>query len=252
MEDARKTARDLDDFVERLAKIPLAAQPGEEWIYGNSIDVLGLIVQKVANQPIDEFLDARLFKPLGMVDTAFYVPETKRDRFATIYHRPDGQPIKLNDISEIAEYTAHFYQLPKKVLPGTGLVGTAEDYMRFMLMIANGGTWNNRPYLSAEAIRLMTTNQLPDKALPMYLLPGKPESRMHGVGFGLGFSVCTTEDSWAENAHVDEYAWGGAANTNAWASPRDNNLIVVTMEQVFKPNRETRRELRPIIYNAIK
>jgi CubicO group peptidase (beta-lactamase class C family) len=250
----RQQAKNLEDFVEGLAtKVSLAAHPGEKWIYGNSIDVLGLIVQKIADQPIAEFLDARLFKPLGMVDTAFYVPETKRDRFATIYYRPPGQPtIELQDISEDPKYTAHFYQLPKVLLPGTGLVGTAEDYMRFMLMIANGGEWNGRPYLSAEAIRLMTTNQLPKEARTMYLYPGEPEIKMNGVGFGLGFSVCTNEDSWAKHAHVDEFSWGGAANTNAWASPRDNNLIVVTMEQVFMANRETREALRPIIYNAIK
>jgi len=249
---ARENAEDLEDFAERLAKIPLAAQPGEQWIYGNSIDVLGLIVQNVAKQPIDRFLDDRLFKPLGMVDTAFYVPQTKRDRFATIYFRPDEVPIELNDISENPKYTAYFYQLPKAVLPGTGLVGTAEDYMRFMLMIANGGKWNGRTYLSVDAIRLMTTDQLPKEAHPMYLVPGRPEFEMNGVGFGLGFSVCTTKDSWATDAHVGEFAWGGAANTNAWASPRDKNLIVVTMEQVFMPNRETRVLLRPIIYDAIK
>ena len=250
-------ARDLEDYVERLVAVPLAAHPGEKWIYGHSLDVLGLVVQKVAEQPISEFLDARIFKPLGMVDTAFHVPESKRDRFATIYYRPgypeDENPVELQDIKANPLYTAHFYQPPKVQLAGTGLVGTAEDYMRFMLMIAHGGEWNGRRYLSADVIRLMTTNQLPQQAFPINLYrPGKPEIPRHGVGFGLGFSVCTTDDSWAKHAHIGEFSWGGAANTNAWASPRDNNLIVVTMEQVFMPNRETRVALKPVIYGAIE
>ena len=125
--------------------------------------------------------------------------------------------------------------------------------MRFMLMIANGGEWNGRRYLSADRIRQMTTNQLPPKAFPItQYRPGLPEIKRHGVGFGLGFSVSTTADSWAEHAHIGEFAWGGGANTNAWASPNDKKLIVVTMEQVFLSNRETRLALKPIIYRAIK
>ena len=137
--------------------------------------------------------------------------------------------------------------MPKVQRGGTGLVGTADDYMRFMLMIANGGKWNDRRYLSADAIEKMTTNQLPKQAFPIVHGP-----KRHGVGFGLGFSVITTDNSWEKHAHKGEFSWGGAANTNAWASPRDKQLIVVTMEQVFPSNIETRWALRPIIYEAIK
>lgn len=255
-----KEARDLDDYVERLVAVPLAAHPGDKWIYGHSVDVLGLIIQKVAAQPLSDFLESRIFEPLGMVDTAFYVPKEKQQRFASIYHRPlspedeaqQGE-IKLDLIDHLPAFTKHYLQMPKVQLGGTGLVGTAEDYMRYMLMIANGGEWNGRRYLSAEAIRLTTTNQLPERAFPIRLhLPGRPEIKRHGVGFGLGFSVCTTDDSWAKHAHIGEFSWGGAANTNAWASPRDNKLIVVTMEQVFPVNLETRLALKSIIYDAIK
>lgn len=156
-------AKDLEDYCNRLASVPLAYHPGEEWIYSNSIDVLGLVIQKASGQRFGEFLQERLFNPLGMVDTGFYVPADKLDRFAVNYNRTaDG--LKVNDSPRTNQ---RYHKMPAVQSGGGGLVGTAGDYMRFLLMITGGGEWNGKCYLSEESVNLMTTDQLPRAAFPI-------------------------------------------------------------------------------------
>ena len=237
-------ATDLEDYARRLASVPLAYHPGEKWIYSNSIDVLGLIVQKVSGKPFGEFLQTRLFDPLGMNDAAFFVAEEKRDRFAVNYSRSKQglKPIETKASNE------RYYKMPTVQSGGGGLVGTASDYTRFLLMIAEGGQWNGKSYLSPEAIKLMTTNQLPPAAFPI----GFGSQRRHGTGFSFGFSVRTENTDWNKAGHVGEYGWGGAASTHYWVSPEDDGLIVVTLEQIMPYNFDTERLLKPVIYEAIE
>jgi CubicO group peptidase (beta-lactamase class C family) len=236
-------AKDLEDYVNRLASVPLAYHPGEQWVYSNSIDVLGLVIQKASGMPFEDFLEQRLFEPLGMDDTGFYVPKDKRDRFAANYnHTDDG--LKFNDSPGANE---KYHQMPPVASGGGGLVGTAGDYMRFLLMIAGGGEWNGKRYLSKEAIELMTSDQLPREAFPIRF----GDQVRHGTGFGFGFNVRTADTDWDPAAHVGEYGWGGAASTHYWVSPQDNGLIVVTLEQIMPYNFDTEWLLKPVIYGAI-
>lgn len=147
---------------------------------------------------------------------------------------------------EVEGVVTHFLSEPKVALGGVGLVGTAEDYLRFLLMIANQGEWNGRRYLSQEAVRRMTTNQLPEGVYPI----SQDGEERFGIGFGCGFSVVMAGENREVDSSAGEFGWGGAASTHYWAWP-DDGLIVVTMEQVFPSDRTTRRELRPIIYKAI-
>lgn len=237
-------AKDLDDYANRLAAVPLAYHLGEKWIYSNSIDVLGLIVQKVSGKPFGEFLRERLFDPLGMTDTGFYVPADKLDRFATNYNRSDNglKPITTRDANE------KYHSMPAVQSGGGGLVGTAGDYIRFLLMIANGGEWGGKRYLKPETVKLMTTDQLPREAFPIRF----GEQIRHGTGFGFGFSVRSADTEWDKAGRVGEYGWGGAASTHYWVSPRDDGLIVVTLEQVMPFNFDTESLLKPVIYAAIE
>ena len=237
-------AKDLEDYCNRLASVPLAYHPGEEWIYSNSIDVLGLVIQEASGQPFEKFLKERLFDPLGMEDTGFYVPKEKLTRFAANYNRTDDG-LKLNDSPGTNK---KYHQMPAVASGGGGLVGTAGDYMRFLLMIANGGEWNGKRYLSQEAIEMMTTDQLPRKAFPI----GFGDQVRHGTGFSFGFNVRTADTDWDPAAHVGEYGWGGAASTHYWVSPNDNGLIVVTLEQTMPYNFDTEWLLKPVIYGAIE
>jgi len=239
-----REAKDLDDYVDRLAAIPLAYHPGEQWIYSNSIDVLGLIIQNVSGQPFGEFLRERLFDPLGMTDTDFYVPADKLDRFAVSYNRgEDGiKPIRTPASNE------KYHSMPAVPSGGGGLVGTAGDYTRFLLMITGGGQWGGQRYLKQESIRLMTTDQLPREAFPIAF----GEQRRHGTGFSFGFSIRTADTEWNKDGRVGEFGWGGAASTHYWVSPQDGGLIVVTLEQIMPYNFDTEWLLKPVIYDAIK
>jgi CubicO group peptidase (beta-lactamase class C family) len=235
-------APSLDEMAKRLADVPLAFDPGSDWNYGISIDVLGLAVQRASGLPLDRFLEARIFKPLDMHDSGFSVPAEKAGRFAANYQRTkDG----LKCIDEPGK--SKYLQPPGLVSGGGGMVSTIRDYMRFLLMVDGGGTLGGVKILSTESVALMTTNQLPKEAFPIYF--GK--EKRHGVGFGLGFCVRTADTEWDKTARAGEYGWGGAASTHYWASPKDH-LVVVTMEQTMPYSFDVEFAVKGPIYEAIK
>jgi CubicO group peptidase (beta-lactamase class C family) len=240
--DALDKNSDLDLMATKLGQIPLEFDPGTQWKYGASIDVLGLLVQKVSDQPLEEFLAARIFEPLSMSDTGFYVPAEKQSRFAANYFTDGKGRQIIRDNPAISAY------LSKPGLPsgGGGLVGTASDYMQFLLMIENNGEWNGQRLLSPKSVALMRTNQLP-KGVDWI---GFGDDKSTGVGFGLGFSVTVEPSDKSKDARQDEYGWGGAASTHYWLSPHDK-LIVVAMEQRWPYSPETEDALKPVIYEAI-
>lgn len=233
---------DLALMSTKLGQIPLEFDPGTNWKYGASIDVLGYLVQKVSGQPLDVFLQERIFEPLSMTDTGFYVPPEKQSRFAANYYSDGKGRLIIRDDPARSGYLLN----PGLKSGGGGMVGTASDYMRFLLMIAAGGEWNGRRILSPESVGLMRTNQLP-KGVDWI---GFGDDKRTGIGFGLGFSVTVEPSDKSPNNRKDEYGWGGAASTHYWLSPHDN-LICVTMEQRWPYSPETEDALKPVIYAAI-
>lgn len=231
-------AKDMDDFARRVADVHLAFDPGTDWHYGINTDVLGLVVQRVARKPLGEVLRERIFEPLGMADTGFHVPAEKVARFTSNYRRTDAG-LKVID----APGTSKYLKPPGFESGGGGLVGTADDYLRFLLMVERGGA----PVLKPATARLMTSNQLPPEAFPIYF--GK--EKRHGTGFSLGFSVRVADTEWDKDGRTGEYGWGGAASTHYWVSPRDR-LIVVTMEQTMPYNWDTERALKGLLYGALR
>jgi CubicO group peptidase (beta-lactamase class C family) len=234
-------AGDLQEMVERLAEIPLANDPGEKWSYGVSVDVLGRVAEVVSGQPLDQFLKETIFDPLDMRDTAFHVPDSKRDRFAVTYTPSSNgleRVVSPHGISAIA---------PVGLMSGGGgLVSTIGDYLRFLKMVEQGGKLEGTRILRRSTVRLMTRNQLPEDLVPI----GFGEDKHEGIGFGLGFAVRVEESASDASAPRGEYGWGGAASTHYWISPSDR-LIVVTMEQIVPYHQDTKTELKPIIYEAI-
>jgi CubicO group peptidase (beta-lactamase class C family) len=227
-------------MAKRLAKVPLAFDPGSDWNYGISIDVLGLAIQRASGMPLDRFLEERIFKPLDMHDSGFMVPPEKVGRFAANYQRQDDG-LKLIDDPGKSKYL----KPPGLVSGGGGMVSTIRDYMRFLLMVDGGGELRGVRILSPESVRLMTTNQLPREAFPIYF--GK--EKRHGTGFGLGFSIRTADTEWDKAGRVGEYGWGGAASTHYWASPKDH-LVVVTMEQTMPYSFDVEFAVKGPIYDA--
>ncbi len=235
-------APSLDEMAKRLAEVPLAFDPGSDWNYGISIDVLGLAVQRASGMPLDKFLEERIFKPLDMHDSGFMVPAEKVGRFAANYQR-NADGLKLIDDPAKSRYL----KPPGLVSGGGGMVSTIRDYMRFLLMVDGGGQLNGVRILSSASVRRMTTNQLPNEAFPIYF--GK--EKRHGTGFGLGFSVRTADTEWDKAGRVGEYGWGGAASTHYWASPNDH-LVVVTMEQTMPYSFDVEFAVKGPIYDAIE
>ena len=231
----------LEEMADKLSEIPLAYDPGTDWIYSAATDVLGRVIEVASGESLDTFLKHTIFEPLDMRDTGFSVPPEKLSRFAANYTRTNG--LKVIDTpadSKFAKRVTFFSG-------GGGLVGTARDYMRFLAMIENGGKLDGNRILRAGTVKLMTSNQLPEKAFPIYF--GK--EKRYGTGFGLGFSVRTQIIQWDPSGHVGEYGWGGAASTHYWASPADK-LIVLTLEQIMPYQWDTEFGVKKIIYDAIK
>jgi len=177
---------DLEAFIGMLAKLPLDFSPGEAWNYSVSTDVVGYLVQKVAGKPLSQVLRERIFEPLDMTDTGFFVREDQRDRFAACYNATPQGGLKLQDDPTASPYL----KPPALESGGGGLVSTAADYMRFANMLARGGELDGARILSPMSVRLMASNHLPGgKDLTELSRSLFSESTNAGVGFGLGFAV---------------------------------------------------------------
>ena len=232
----------LAEMTRAIAGAPLLYQPGTRWVYGINTDVLARVVEVASGQTFEEFLQARFFTPLDMPDTGFHVPAAKAHRLADVFGRKAGLLVTTEPGK-----TSQFLKKPAHQSGGGGLVSTINDYARFLQMIASGGTFQGKRYLKEETVKLMTTNQLPDK-IPAISLG---ETR-HGVGFGLGFNVRIAPDSrWDKDAVVGEFGWGGMASTHYWVSPK-HQLVVVTMEQTLPYNWNLEEIVKPLVYEAIK
>jgi CubicO group peptidase (beta-lactamase class C family) len=206
--------RTIADLVARLAKVPLAHQPGEGWTYGFSHDVLGRVVEVVSGQGFDRYLQEWVFTPLDMRDTSFHVPEAKRDRVATIYDAGEG--VALAPLPK--EYGSETY-----FSGGSGLFSTARDYARFAQMLANGGVLEGARVIKPETVAAMTTNQIGAHF-------ASPERK---YGLGLGLALTPAPDGGAPV--LNRYYGGGVYSTNFWVVPR-RDLVLVLMTQVEPTN----------------
>ncbi len=247
----RQTPGGLPEMIEQLAKIPLDFSPGTAWNYSVSIDVVGYLVEKLSGMSFGEFLRARLFEPLGMSDTAFWVPPDGAERFTSCY-QPEGKGsgLKLQD-----DARESIYATPAKLeLGGGGLVSTAQDYLRFCRMMLNGGTLDGVQILSPKTVALFSLNYLPDgREIADMALPGMfSESGYAGVGFSLGCGVNIDVAKTRLPGSLGEYFWGGAAATAFWIDPKEE-LTVVFMTQVIgsEARLTLRRDLRTLVYSAM-
>jgi CubicO group peptidase (beta-lactamase class C family) len=225
----------LADFVSALAKLPLAHQPGEVWDYSVAVDVLARVIEVASGQPFDQFLESRLFKPLGMVDTGFWVPTEK---LARLIDPPPG--LRVWDVTK-----------PTKLFAGGGgLVSTAADYLRFCQMLLNAGELDGVRILKAETVHRMTTNALP----PGIRFAGDMTGRVGpwgGSTFGLGFAVRSDAASSAVPGSVGSFSWDGTWGTYFWVDPAEQ-LIAVQLIQV-EPNTSGafQRMFRNLTYGAL-
>jgi CubicO group peptidase (beta-lactamase class C family) len=232
----------LDAMVKKLGDIPLLYQPGTRWMYSISIDVLGRLVEVVSGSALDDFFANRIFKPLDMKDTGFYVPEEKWPRFAAVYGPNAGGGLRRTESTE----DSPFRFKPGLLSGGGGLTSTARDYLRFCQMIANGGNLNGERLLCKETVLEMTKDQLPKQAFPISFGP----IRREGVGFGLGFSVQASKPGALGPERIGEIGWGGAASTHFWISPHDQ-LVVIALQQYMPFSTRLEQTVKPLVYESI-
>ncbi len=213
-----RTQHTLAEFIPAFCEVPLDGQPGQTWRYSSSNDVLGRVIEVVSGQPLDVFLQERIFTPLGMVDTGFFVPEDKHHRFATLYTHDADAKIVRREIE-----SRPYLHKPTFLSGGGGLVSTIWDYLRFCLMLLNGGAWDGQRLLSPKTVELMRQDHLPPGHLP--IMP-------YNFGYGYGVSVVRSIAEKQGICSVGEFGWGGAAGTNAWIDPQEQMISMVMYQLV--------------------
>ncbi|MEM9667315.1 MAG: serine hydrolase domain-containing protein [Pseudomonadota bacterium] len=241
----RETAR-------KVAAAPLVFSPGEKWNYGHSIDIVGAIVEEVSGQTFDAFVRERILKPLGMVDTDFFVPEDKLHRFPACYAKDatTGETV-LYDPG--GEDTRLYKTQPTQLNPGGGLVSTVHDYHQFARMLLNGGALNGERLLSPKTLEYMTENHLPGGRTILGMGDRTfSEARMEGNGFGLLGSVMVDTVEAAQPGSVGSFAWGGLASTYFWVDPLEE-LIGIQMTQLIPSSTyPIRPQFQQLVYSAIE
>jgi CubicO group peptidase (beta-lactamase class C family) len=242
--DAQST---LKDMIVKLGKIPLLHQPGSNWNYGVSHDVLGYLVEVLSNQSLDQFLAERIFVPLKMKDTGFFVPKEKLDRFASLYGPAEGGGLRKLEGSmgnlpvESSFADGSDPELPLFLYGGGGLLSTASDYMRFAQMLLNGGELEGERLLSPKSVELMMTNHVPEKLVPFPKgFPGVDGLDLVGQGFGFGLSVVLDVTKTGILGSEGLAYWGGAANTSFGIDPEEELIFMVWSQY------------RPLLYEALQ
>lgn len=238
---------DLAECCDRWAELPLAFQPGSEWLYGVATDVLGRVVEVASGLPLDEFFRTRIFGPLGMTDTEFWVGDELQDRMARLY---SPHPATGRAFPSPLEFTTT--ERPAFLSGGGGLWGTAADYLRFCHMLLNRGELDGERLLGSRTVDYMASNHLPGGAdLEQFGRPLFAEVSYDGVGFGLGFSVVVDPAKNKVLSSPGEYAWGGAASTAFWIDPAEELAVVFVTQLLPSSTHPIRSQLKQLVYQAL-
>jgi CubicO group peptidase (beta-lactamase class C family) len=241
--------KNLEEVCDLLAELPLLFQPGAEWNYGVSTDVLGRVVEVASGQPLDQFIESRICRPLGMEDTSFHVPEEKLDRLAELYGRHPG----TKKATPLTMAGTAAKSPPVCLMGGGGMVSTMGDYMRFADMLRRGGvadpTIGGARLLSPRTVAYMATNHLPGNGdLSEVGRPIFSETTQEGFGFGLGFSVLMDVARAKTAGSVGDFGWGGAASTTFHVDPVED-MVVLFMTQLMP---SSTYPLRPYIRQLVR
>jgi CubicO group peptidase (beta-lactamase class C family) len=239
-------SKSLQEFIGKLAKIPLAYQPGTKWVYSVSMDIQGYIIEKLSGQMLPDFMRDHIFKPLGMKDSGFFVPADKRGRFVTIY--------RSNEKGEVVPapgFGGDYAEQPTMASGGGGMVTTAEDYFRFAEMLANGGELNGVRILSLASVQLMSTNHLAANLLTGEFSIGAQVMR---PGLGYGYDCAVEYDPGEANLPDGRgtFFWDGAAGTWFWIDPTSDIVFIGMVQRVLGPDSpQVEYQSRPAVYQAL-
>jgi CubicO group peptidase (beta-lactamase class C family) len=233
----------LAQMAKKLPTVPLAHQPGEKWRYGRSIDVLGRVIEVVSGLTLDRFLEEKIFRPLGMKDTTYWVPEEELARLAVTYQLTDGGRLEVRQGSRLGA-SGRGRAFPRG---SAGLYSTAGDYLRFCQMLLNGGELDGVRLLSPHTVELMMMNHVAEDVLP----PDGP-NRRKGYGFGLGGAILVDVARSEQVGSEGEFTWGGARGTYFWIDPEEQlvGLFLVQRRPPHYKDRE-RKQFKTLVYQAL-
>lgn len=230
----------LSEMAKKLATLPLAFHPGDQWAYGCSVDVQAYLVELLSKKPFDQYIKEKIFDPLGMTHTRYVVPEDERKNFAALYRNDNGKLTASNDNFNLKKWP---------LTPGGfGLTSTIDDYMKFARMLVNKGKSGKAVILKPETVKLMSTSHLSDTITQRMWLPSKGQ-----VGFGIDFAVRTRPPQSKEenNGVVGEFFWDGAASTLFWVDPV-NDVTAVLFVQVMPFYGKLHKGFRDAVYGEVK
>lgn len=225
----------LADKMKVLGGLPIAHQPGEAFTYGLNLDVLGYLIEVWSGQTLADFFQKRIFNPLGMNDTYFYLPKDKISRLMPLYEEKENKLVKVDH--EIYDHVNPVYPTlqGKYYSGGAGLSSTAEDYAKFLQLFLNKGEFNGTRLLSRKMVELMLTNQT--GTLP--------------TQFGLGFQLITAANDYQTPASLGTFSWGGAFNTTYWADPKENIVALLYTQVYNSQHREIGNLFKNLTYQAV-
>lgn len=229
----------IGEVVLKIAKLPIVHNPGEKFTYGLNTDVLGYLIEVLSGMPLDKYFQKELFEPLGMVDSYFYLPKEKQNRLVTLYSQ-DSIHTALYRSTHIANQTYPYSGAKTYFSGGAGVVGTIDDYARFCSMLLNKGKYNNKQFISAKTIELMTRNQI-----------GENEVWESGDKFGLGFQLFTEKGLSHHPGNVGAFKWGGMYCTDYIIDPKEDLILLIYTNAWPFANAEINTKFRALIYQAL-
>jgi CubicO group peptidase (beta-lactamase class C family) len=232
------------EMTARIASLPLMFQPGTKWHYSVATDVVGYLVEVLSDMSLADFMKEKIFDPLGMVDTAFFIDPSQLNRFCTLYGKTSDSDFAVLDRPESSEY------LPPVTLHsgGAGLVSTATDYLRFSQFILNQGELDSVRLLGPKTVEFMTCNHLPTTLLPIAFEGNDP---MLGMGFGLGFGVMLDIALTGVMGSVGDHSWGGYAETFFWIDPKEDLVALLMTQYLPSQTYPIRKEFRTTVYQSL-
>ncbi len=234
---------DWRDQVNRIASVPLLHQPGEKWTYGLNSDILGYLIQTITGQSLGDFLHTRIFAPLGMQDTWFYLPKEKHNRLVALHTENDFGKVEVLDGTRPpwGKQTPDYpLQQGNLFSGGGGLVSTAYDYAIFMQTMLNGGTYNGVRIISRNSVDMMTSNQLGTVSRGLY------------EKFGLGFGIATQDGATRFGQGVGTYSWGGAFSSSYWIDPEEKIVAQFFLNQFPSSHGDIHSKFKALVYSAIE
>ena len=230
----------LLDAMNRLGKLPLMHQPGEKFTYGLNSDLLGCLVEIISSSTLNDFFRTKIFEPLGMKDTYFYIPAEKSSRLVNLYQEDSLAHLEKSDGNMLNGPTVVNFPLIKSTYysGGAGLSSTAFDYAVFLQMLLNGGKYNGKQLLSRNSVRMMTMNQIGDLSL------GTDK-------FGLGFQIVTERGSVRTPANEGTFSWGGAFATSYWVDPKEKMVLIFYRQLQGGSHGDVVEKFRALVYSAL-